>query len=296
MTSVTPPVRLDQPGVAGLWFSPYANGEGLAIDWLPASRTLFAAWFTFTTNGGNDPAGQRWYTLQVNGVPANATSLELPILETTGGNFDAGPAVSPEIIGRATLTFRDCSNATLRYRFDAGHNDAAEGTITLSRLTPQTQGCILANGSTQPGAGARPPAKGFDAQQSGAWYDDSAIGQGLQLNIQPDGVFFAPWFTYDPAGTQNDPGRQHWLTLQGDLAQAVDGRVELQLIQTIGGAFDRVPTYNAYAIGSATLRMLGCGRAALDYRFANAPTAGPYAGRSGTLDLKRMGDCAGGAQ
>ncbi|GMV28512.1 MAG: hypothetical protein AMXMBFR59_06370 [Rhodanobacteraceae bacterium] len=291
LTTVTPPIASDQPGVAGLWFSPYANGEGMSIDWLPTSRTLFGAWFTYTTSGGNDPAQQRWYTLQINGVPAGATTLELPILETTGGNFDAGPAVAPHAVGRATLTFRDCSNATLNYRFDAGYNNAREGSVTLSRLTPQTRDCRLANGTIEPGAGARPAAKGFDARQSGAWYDESAVGQGLQLNIQPDGVFFAPWFTYDPAGTQNDPGRQHWLTLQGNLAQTVNGSVDVQLIQTIGGSFDNVPTYNAYVVGSATLRMQGCDRAVLDYRFADGTIAGPYAGRSGTLDLRRMGDC-----
>lgn len=292
LTTVTPPIASDQPGVAGLWFSPYANGEGISIDWLPASRTLFGAWFTYTTSGGNDPAQQRWYTLQINGVPVGATTLELPILETTGGNFDAGPPVAPQAVGRATLTFRDCSNATLTYQFDAGHNNARQGTVTLSRLTPQTQSCRLATGAIEPGAGARPAAKGFDARQSGAWYDESTVGQGLQLNIQPDGVFFAPWFTYDPAGTQNDPGRQHWFTLQGDLAQAVNGSVDVQLIQTIGGSFDNVPTYNAYVVGSATLRMQGCDRAVLDYRFADGTLAGPYAGRSGTLDLRRMGDCA----
>ena len=292
LVTAAPPIALDQPGVAGLWFSPYANGEGLSIDWLPASRTLFGAWFTYTKAGGNDPAHQRWYTVQVNGVPENATTLELPILETTGGNFGTGPAVSPQAVGRATLTFRDCSTASLSYRFDAGHNESAAGTITLSRLTPLTQNCRRADGTLEPGSGARPPAKGFDARLSGAWYDDSAVGQGLQLNIQPDGVFFAPWFTYDPAGTQDDPGRQHWFTLQGDLAQAVDGRVDAQLVQTIGGAFDRVPTYNAYVVGSATLRVQGCDRATLDYRFADNTIAGPYAGRSGTLALKRMGDCA----
>ncbi len=287
-----PRTRVDQPGLAGLWYSPYANGEGISFDWLPASRTLFGAWFTYTGAGGNDPAGLRWYTLQVNGVPANATELELPILETTGGNFDDGPAVSPRPVGHATLSFSDCSIGTLRYQFDAGHNDAARGSITLTRLTPATQNCIAADGSSQPGSGARPPAKGFDARMSGAWYDDTSIGQGLQLNIQPDGVFFAPWFTYDPAGSQNDPGRQHWFTLQGDLSEAVNGRVEVKLIQTTGGAFDRVPTYNAYVVGFATLTVQSCDRATLDYRFGSEPLAGAYAGRTGTLDLRRMGDCA----
>jgi hypothetical protein len=287
-------VRVDQPGVAGLWFAPYANGEGLSIDWLPDSRTLFAAWFTYTRNvSNNDPAQQRWFTLQANGIPAGTTELDLPVLQTTGGAFDAGPAVSPRVVGRAHLRFDDCHRATLSYELDSSLTvQAAAGTISLSRLTPATQPCLLADGSTQPGAGARPPSKGFDARLSGAWYDESSVGQGVQLNIQPDGVLFVPWFTYDPQDMANDATQQHWFTLQGNLAEAVNGSVETKLIQTTGGQFDWAPTWNANVVGSATLRVQGCDRATLEYRFDAARIAGPFAGRVGTLDLKRMGGCA----
>ncbi|WP_313915750.1 hypothetical protein [Tahibacter sp.] len=294
----TPRIDVGQPGVAGLWHAPYANGEGLAIDWLPGSNTLFAAWFTHDWGGVfTSRRSLRWYTLQVNGVPAGTTELELPVLRTIGGNFAAGPAVSPypRPVGKAWLSFSDCSNATLRYQLfdqtEAGSGAKREGTLTLSRLTPATRDCRLADGSSQPGAGARPPAKGFDARLSGAWYDPAALGQGLQLNIQPDGVFFAPWFTYDPEGAYSQ-SRQHWFTLQGDLAQARDGRVDLRIIQTTGGGFDSLPTYNANVVGIATLTVLGCDRATLDYRFTDPLVSGPFADRSGQLALTRMGDCA----
>lgn len=294
-----PRIAVGQPGVAGLWHAPYANGEGLAIDWLPGSNTLFAAWFTHDWGGAfSSRRSLRWYTLQVNGVAAGTTELELPVLRTIGGNFAAGPAVSPDLqpVGKAWLSFSDCSNATLRYRlFDqtgAGFGQERSGEITLSRLTPATRECRFADGSSQPGAGARPPARGFDARLSGAWYDAAALGQGLQLNIQPDGVFFAPWFTYDPAGAPVSQSRQHWFTLQGDLAQARDGRVDLHIIQTTGGGFDSVPTYNANVVGSATLTVLGCDRATLDYRFTDPLISGPFADRSGRLALTRMGGCA----
>ncbi|WP_257388891.1 hypothetical protein, partial [Tahibacter caeni] len=288
-----PATRVDQPGVAGLWYAPYANGEGLAIDWLADSRTVFAAWFTYTSSGGYDPAQQRWYTLQANGVASGTTELELPVLQTVGGAFDAGPAVSPRIVGRAKLRVTDCDHASLSYEIDAGATtEPASGTIDLLRLTPATQACVLADGSNVPGAGARPPAKGFDARMSGAWYDETTVGQGLQLNIQPDGVFFAPWFAYDPPGMPDDSTRQHWFTLQGNLADAVDGRVEVLLIQTLGGRFDWAPTYDANVIGSATLIAQGCDRAALEYRFDAGRSAGSFAGRQGRLDLRRMGGCA----
>lgn len=290
----TPPTatRLDQPGIAGAWWSPYANGEGIAFDWLPASRTLFAAWFTYAPESGNHPSKLRWYTLQANQVDLQTTTLELPILETAGSNFDAGPPVAPQRVGTARVTFSDCSNATLQYAFDAPANAARSGTITLSRLSPATQPCLLADGTTRPADGARPPAQGFDARQSGTWFEAATPGQGLQFTVQPNGVFFAPWFTFDRDGSGNDPARQHWFTLQGNLAEARDGVAELVVVQTIGGAFDREATYNAYAVGSATLRMLGCDRATLDYRFDDRATTGPYASLTGTLDLARAGGCA----
>jgi hypothetical protein len=287
-----PPILLDQPGIAGAWWSPYANGEGIAFDWLPASRTVFAAWFTYSTAGGNEDSELRWYTLQVNGVADGTSTLELPILQTVGGNFAAAPTLAPRRVGTATLQFSDCNNGSLDYVFDVPHNDGRRGTITLSRLSPATQACVLADGSTIPGSGAQPPANGFDAKLSGSWFDETTAGQGLQLTVQPDGVFFAPWFTFDPADAGNDAGRQHWFTLQGNLADARNGTAELVLVQTIGGVFDRVPTYNANAVGSATLRVQGCDRAELDYRFADESVAGAFRARSGTLRLTRAGGCA----
>ncbi|TDR46624.1 hypothetical protein DFR29_103158 [Tahibacter aquaticus] len=286
-----PPHPLDQAGIAGAWWSPYAHSEGIVLDWLAGSRTLFGAWFTYSSTGGNDPAELRWYTLQANGVAAAATALELPILQTAGGNFAAGPAVTPARVGTAMLAFTDCDNATLRYRFDAGHNDGRSGILTLSRLSPATRPCLRADGSRQPGAGARPPLQGFDARLSGSWYDAATPGQGLQLTVQPGGVFFAAWFTYDLQGSGNDAARQHWFTLQGDLATAGNGSAAVQLVQTTGGSFDRVPSYDAYVVGSATLRMQACDRAQLDYRFGNDPRAAAFAGRSGTLQLSRIGGC-----
>lgn len=282
-----PRIRLDQAGIGGAWWSPYANGEGIAFDWLPASRTVFAAWFTYANTEGNDTAGLRWYTLQANG----ATTLELPILKTDGGSFAAGPGVSPRRVGTAGLQFHDCSNGTLYYAFDPGQNDGRSGTITLSRLSPPTQACLLADGSSQPADGARPPLDGFDARMSGSWYEEATTGQGLQLTVQPGAVFFAPWFTFDPADGGNDQGRQHWFTLQGNLATASNASVELQLVQTTGGVFDRIPTYNANPVGSATLRMQGCDRAQLDYRFHADATAGPFQARSGRLNLVKAGGC-----
>ena len=285
------PTRLDQPGIAGAWYSPYANGEGIVLDWLAAQRTLFGAWFTYTTRGGNDPAQLRWYTIQAGDIPANAASVQLPILETTGGNFDAGPPASPIRVGTAELSFDDCDGAILRYDFDAGHNDGVEGSITLSRLVAATADCIQADGSTRPGTGIRPPQGGFDARMSGTWFEEATSGQGLQFTIQPGGSFFAPWFTYDPQGQGNDPNREHWFTLQGNLATAQNGRADVLITQSLGGVFDRVPTYNGFAVGKATVTMTACDKSRVDYRFDDNELAGAYRGKRGTLELTKIGGC-----
>jgi hypothetical protein len=281
--------RIDQPGIAGSWWSPYANGEGIVIDYLPASRTFFAPWFTFSREGGNDPAGQRWYVVQ-GAVPENATSVELPITESSGGNFDAGPTVQARIVGKATFTFTDCNNATMYYAFDAATNGAASGAITLTRLVPTTESCLLADGTTRPGTSA-PPANGFDAHQSGSWFEAATSGQGVQMIVQPGGVFFAPWFTFDPAGPSDDPGRQRWFTIQGGLGGATGGKVTAPIVQTIGGAFDRVPTNNMSIVGSATVTFTGCDHATLDYRFDDSDIAGVMRRLEGSIALTKIGGC-----
>lgn len=99
-------------------------------------------------------------------------------------------------------------------------------------------------------------------------------------------MFFAPWFTFDPAGSSNDPARQHGFTLQGDLGGAADGAREVQIVQSLGGRFDSRPTSNANLVGRAKVYMLACDRARLDYALLDDALAGAFAGRSGTLTLE----------
>lgn len=285
------PIRVDQPGLNGAWGSLYGEGEGLVLDWLPQARLLFMPWFTYARSGANEAGDLRWFVAQAANVPNDARQAELEIYSVSGGVFDNPAARQTTRVGSATLRFSDCANGRLDYRFDGGLNSGASGSITLSRLSPDTVPCILADGTTRPASAARPPSKGFDARQSGSWYEPATGGQGLQLTVQPDGVFFGAWFTYDAEGAANDNEKQHWFTLYGNLAQAVNGRIELALVQTIGGGFDRTPTRNRYIVGSATLQMHGCDRASLSYRFDDKETTGPYAGRSGEIELIKEGGC-----
>jgi hypothetical protein len=284
-------IRVDQLGLNGAWGSYYGEGEGLVLDWLPQARLIFMPWFTYSTGGGNETAQQRWYVAQAANVPAGARSADIDIYYVTGGAFDSSEPRMTTKVGSGTLRFTDCANGTFSYVFDPRYNEGAAGTITLSRLSPATQSCILADGSVQPAPEARPASKGFDARQSGSWYEPATGGQGMQLTVQPDGVFFGAWFAYDVAGSSDDNGRQHWFTLQGNLATAVNGKVDLIIVQTVGGAFDRRATRNRYIAGQATLQMHGCDRATLTYRFGNDERVGAFAGKSGELEMIKEGGC-----
>lgn len=291
----TAPIRIYQSGLDGAWFAPYEGGQGFTFDWIAGANTIFMPWFTFAQSGINDPSGLAWYTLQGGGIAPGATSAELAIAVSNPGAFNSG-GVPGKIVGSAHLSFTDCSNGTLLYQFDAGTNGGAGGLISLTRLTPSTEPCILADGSTLPAQNANPPASGFDARQSGSWFDPATGGQGVEMTIVPPGngsagLVFIPWFTFDPAGHSDDALNQHWFTLQGDLSAADGGTVVLPIYRIIGGAFDSMPTSNYVQVGHATLSMHGCDSAELVYVFDVSEVAHAFAGLTGTTHLTRIGGC-----
>lgn len=282
-----------QPGIAGAWYPVNAAGQGIVIDWIASSRTLFAPWFTYTSTATttNEPAQQRWYSLQGT-VPADATRAELAIYENTGGNFDAAPATTARRVGTASLEFPSCGQATLRYRFDAGTPVVGDGAIALTRLTPRYFACRDADGSLAEAQGAA-SAGGFEIRQSGAWFAPATSGQGVMLTVVPGDSLFGAWFTYDAAERSDDPTRQSWVTLQAGLAAATGGRVTVPLYRTAGGTFDAAKTTPAstWQVGEATLSFLSCDRARLDYRFDDVEAAAPQRAKTGSIALERLGGC-----
>ena len=290
-TVPTPSITLDQGALGGAWWAPYTRGQGFMLDVLPATHTFFMPWFTYTSSGSNDPAELRWYTIQGN-IPTAASTLELGIYDSTGGAFDAAAPTTAHRVGTATLAFADCDRGSLHYRFDAPNNDGKEGDIALARLLTRTGSCKLADGSIAPPPSTPTPQGGFDARMNGSWYEPATAGQGLQLVVQPGGILFAPWFTYDPAGTANDPTSQHWMTLQGSLADAKNGVATVAIAQALGGTFDAQPTDNQYAVGNATLTVLACDKLRVDYLFDDKEIAGAFRKKNGSLDLIKIGGCA----
>ena len=300
-----PLVRIDQPGLDGAWYATYEGGQGFALDYIAAARMIFMPWFTYKQDGFPvpDPAYLAWYTLQ-GVVDEGATGVDLAIAQTAAGAFDSGSVGSSQT-GSAHLQFTDCNNGLLFYQVDRfvdfgnGNvvNEGQGGIIVLSRLTPSTGPCVLADGSASPAQIANAPAQGFDARQSGSWFDPDTSGQGLQITVIPagngfDGLLFAPWFTFDPSGHADDPQHQHWFTLQGSLAHASNGvAADLPILRTIGAELDAYATGDTFVVGHATLTMLGCDRARLDYRFEQTEVVHAFAGLAGRSNLVKLGGC-----
>jgi len=287
-------IPVAQDGIAGAWFAPYESGQGFVIDYIAANNVLFIPWFTFTPDGGNDPAGLAWFTLQ--GSPAsNANTADLAIVANSGGAFASGNT-APHQVGTAHLSFSDCDHGTLSYQFTAGGFAVPPGLISITRLGPSTTACILGDGTLRAAENTNAPSNGFDAQQSGSWFDAAASGQGIELTIVPPapgsaGLFYGAWFTFDPAGAADDAANQHWFTLQGDFADATNGQVSVAIAATSGGTFDDAPTGNTLRIGQARVTFSGCASATLDYQFDDVPIAHAYRNRSGTIALAKIGGC-----
>jgi hypothetical protein len=294
-TDVPPAISLTQSGIDGAWYAPYKSGQGFIFDYIAGNGTLFIPWFTYSVVQMTNPSDLAWYSLQGT-LSAGETSADLTIYVTAPGIFDTG-AVAGHAVGSAHLSLSDCNNGIVIYQFDAGINGGAGGTIALSRLTPSTGACVLASSGAAPAQNTNAPAAGFDAHQSGSWYDPNKSGQGVEMTIVPSGngyagLAFAAWFTFDPAGKSDDPINQHWFTLQGDLSTAASGKVTLPILRVIGGSLDGLPTRNSSQVGHATLSMQGCDKAQLDYQFDSSDVAHSFAGLAGHIDLVKIGGCA----
>jgi hypothetical protein len=276
-------VRANQDGVSGAWYAPWSSGQGLVLEWIADARTLFATWLTFAPEGGNDPSGLRWYTLQ--GVLADPSpDAAMDILINEGGRFGIG-VTAPRRVGSAHLRFESCDRAQLRYQFDPDENEGLSGSVTLSRLTPGA-GC---NGSPATTSVA------LDSGVQGAWFEPATSGQGLMFNTIPaqdpaQSTVFATWFTYDTDTAPDDPRQQHWFTLQGPLGTG--GQTTLAIIRTIGGSLNSLPTGNSQRVGTATVTRFGCDRLRLDYQFDDSEIAGPFRRVSDFRELQRIGGCA----
>jgi hypothetical protein len=288
------PAAAGQPALLGTWYAPGTSGQGLLLDYGAASGDLIGGWFTFDGDDLTDVRGLRWFTLG-GSITAGATSAELAIYANAQGQFAAGPQTAATRVGAASLRLHECNELLISYHFTQGENAGLHGELSLARLTPSVNACTDADGHVTPPAVGQPVAD-LAASRSGAWYATAQSGQGLLFDLRAPsattpGHLVGGWFTYDPAGLADDPAAQHWFLLDGDLVPDAAGRVAVPIYRAVGGSFDRRPTDNVKAIGSATLQFTGCSRATLDYRFDDSDIAAEYAARSGRIELTRLLPC-----
>ncbi len=291
-------IAVNQLGVLGAWHDPLVPGQGLMLSRLPNSRNIFAGWFTYDRTINDNDSGQRWLTLQ-GALGNDATKMSLAIYQTQGGAFlSAQPSPTTVQIGTAELSFSSCTTARLSYTFSS---EGMPRVINLERLTPAPSVCnetpVIA---TQTIPNPVPEEQTISRNMQGGWYDPNQAGQGFFFNVftpvasnfdpAPQGMF-GGWFSYDPQGTSNDPTSQHWFTVQQLRIPGAGDRSELGIYQTIGGVFASGRAGASTQVGSATLEVFSCDRAEFKYRFNDVGSAGRFAGKNGTIALRKLGGC-----
>ncbi|WP_395376800.1 M28 family metallopeptidase [Marinicella sp. W31] len=119
------------PGLSGSWIIPETTGQALMIDVITPQNLVFVGWFTFApvSSGQGGFVDHRWFTAQGS---YDGHVAELDLVQTSGGLFNQNLSVENQIIGRATISFEDCSHATLNYSFD---DENLSSTVPLQRFS-----------------------------------------------------------------------------------------------------------------------------------------------------------------
>lgn len=270
-----------QSALAGAWFNPASTGQGLLLQLLNGN-VLFGAWHTYAPEGGNALSKQQWFTV-TGELGIERGRVTLPIYRNANGRFDVAGVTPAEVVGSAELVFNGCDQLEFWYRIG---DDS--GALPMQRLTPRTLACDDGT-STRPAADA-PKGLAID----GAWLDPEQSGQGFTFNTTGArfGSFLAGWFTYDAEAAVDDATAQHWFTLQGATPEHYGQAVPVRIHRTLGGSRAGSPTLNTHAVGNALLTLDDCAHARLDYVFDDSVIAGPFANRSRSMQLQRLGACA----
>jgi hypothetical protein len=142
--------------MAGGWYNPATNGQGLVLDVFDKLNQMFAAWFTYdlerpdpgVTAMIGDP-GHRWVTAQ---GPFEGDTADLLLYWTEGGVFDsADPAPGAAVQdGTLEIEFSDCLNGTVTYDLGSGNTS---GQFPIQRLANDAEDLCesLFTGPGQPG-------------------------------------------------------------------------------------------------------------------------------------------------
>ena len=258
-TNCDPPINA---GHAGAWFNTATAGQGQFIDVEPESQFMFVSWFTHTDAASDNPNEQQWYTAQGN-YSGNTANLDL--FETLGGKFDDPQEVTATQVGEVTLSFSDCGQGQMSYRFD---EDGRQGQFPMQRVIPGSDNvCEERNGNTT-------QAVDINAGMDGAWFDPDTSGQGFFIDAHPDpeggNFIFVSWFTYGEATASG----QRWLTAQGSFEGST---AEIDVFETTGGSFDDPQAPSTTMVGTMSIDFTDCSNAQLTYALTDNGAEGDIA-------------------
>lgn len=101
----------------GSWYEPATSGQGFLIDLDDNSRQMFAAWFTYNDEAGNDNGSipgeeQRWFTAQ--GKYSGRRAV-LDLYQSRGGRFDSNNAVNTNKLGTLEINLDSCKKGEASY-------------------------------------------------------------------------------------------------------------------------------------------------------------------------------------
>lgn len=114
------PFRINK-ALAGAWFNPQTNGQGMFIDVYDNSNQMFVGWYTYELSRPVDGTaqlgepGHRWLTA-LGPISGNQASLDVYLAR--GGAFDSvsPPIDNPQtVVGSMDIEFTDCMTGTVDY-------------------------------------------------------------------------------------------------------------------------------------------------------------------------------------
>ena len=291
------PKTIEPETIEGVWYAAYSTGQGFTARYYPESDILFMPWFTYSVDGGEEVEEQRWYTL-FGTVGTDVTEIELPILQTLGGNFDAPPPVGANQVGTARLSFFSCSEGVLEYDFDEGHNGGVSGRISMTRLIRGGADCTQFDGSLVEAEAS------YEPTITGSWYDPDHPGQGIELfyveavEADPDqgieevfSFIYGGWFTFEPAPAETDPSGQRWFTFSNVVVDEEEDTISATIVRTTGGSFDNEKAGSTTRAGTVTFESEAYDRLKMTYEFDDLEPVGEFRDKSGEINLRRLGAC-----
>jgi hypothetical protein len=117
---------------------------------------------------------------------------------------------------------------------------------------------------------------------TGAWFDPAQSGHGLLVEVLPDNRFYAAWFAFNPAGTE-----QSWFTGVGTYTGNTATITEVEL--PTGGRW--IPNFDPNAVvrnpwGTLTFTFTDCNHGRVDFN-----SVAGYG--TGNMNLTRLAQPAG---